>query len=78
MGISSTIHSERLLMSIGSVWNINKANVEIPVAKYYRGKLISIYKSVTEAADKNNIAKSQISRNLDNREVNGFMFKTIK
>ena len=71
-------HSERLLMSIGSVWNIINANVEIPVAKYYKSKLISIYKSITEASKKNNIEKSQISRNLNIREVNGFMFKTIE
>lgn len=68
----------QLLDSIGPVWNISNFNIQVPVAKYFKGKLIAVYKSITEASKKNNIVKTQIHRNLNIREVNGFVFKTIE
>lgn len=68
------------LKYIGSVVDLPYGREKIKVGKYWKDKLISVYNSITEAADKNDLNTGSIQQNIlgERNSVNGFVFKKIE
>lgn len=52
-----------------------------PIAKYWDGRLVCVYNSITEAARLNNTNAGNVAssyKNDANLEINGFVYKKIK
>lgn len=72
----------RIPTRISQAYDVLGSRVEIKVAKYYSGRLISVYDSINEAAYKNRVSEADISRELSNpgtySNIGGFTFKKIE
>lgn len=69
------------IKTIGNVMNATKnAQKKIPVVKYYKGNLITVYKSLQEASEKNIVGIEDISKcvNRKRKTAGGFEWKYAK
>lgn len=67
-------------LKLGSVYNVNAGGKpEKPVAKYYKNKLISIYKTILEAEEKTGITRGGICNSCNKGYKAGiYTFKYIQ
>ena len=57
---------------------IKKTGTNIPIAKYFSGRLISVYNSISEAAEKNNLSTASVSQSVNGEWLSScFRFKKI-
>ena len=70
----------RVQQRIGEVYHLDGSKLKIKVAKYFNNRLISIYNSIEEAAEKNNLHMPNVHQAVysDTRTCGGFTFKVIE
>ncbi len=68
-----------LLPTSMNEWKKGRKKDLTPIAKYYKGKFVCVYNSITEAAAKNDINVGNIHRVLSGelKRIRNFEFKTI-
>jgi hypothetical protein len=64
---------------ISQAYEVYAGMREVPVKKYYQGRFICVYNSMQEAAYKNRIDISNVSRVVsgEERDINGFTFERL-
>lgn len=74
--------SSRKCARVGPVYDLIGADATLKIAKYYKGRLISVYDGLDDAAYKNRIDRQVIYRmtisTMEVEPINGFIFKKIE